>query len=161
MLGILTALTFLTPNAHAFGLYDFDLDWLDHLQLPDLVCYPVWTGVGDPEESFTIRIENVGDATAPGIWLDVYVSDMRSDLDDIAVGQPGFDYVRTKSLAPGASVEYTFWYPRDLLDHVVENQEYPFLYSACQIDSFGQVVEWDESNNIEDAYDQIYPDLLR
>jgi hypothetical protein len=161
MLGILTALTFLTPNAHAYSLYDIDLDWLAHFQLPDLVCYPVWKGEDDPQESFTIRIENVGDATAPGIWLDVYVSDVRTDLYDIAVGQPGFDYVRTKPLAPGASIEYTFWYPRDLLDHVVETQEFPMLYKGCQIDSFDQVGEWNESNNIEDTYDQIYPDLLR
>ena len=160
MLGILMALSLSSTTAHAYDPFGgIDWGWWLDLELPDLVCSGSWQAE-ESQTTVTILVENVGDAPSPMVWLDVYSSDIRSDHDDIDIGDAGFEFVRVKPLPPGGTLEYTFSYPSDLLTQVVVTQDYPFLYNACQIDSFGQALEWNESNNITTWSDQIYPELI-
>ncbi|MBT3221452.1 MAG: hypothetical protein HN348_20410 [Proteobacteria bacterium] len=128
------------------------------VQLPDLECWGIIRPNVAPD-TFMVRVTNNGNATAPSTWLDVFTSTNSAEVRELQLGDTSDTYVRTKQLAPGQSVEYTFPIPIDVLDDALQ-QQYPMVYEACIVDTYNRVSEWSEEDNVGWWYDQIFPDLL-
>ncbi len=122
------------------------------VKLPDLRCTPVRYADTAPGE-YIVRVTNQGNAISRDTWLDVFASDGHRN---VAFGDVGYDYVRLKQLPPGATVEYHFYFPEDVVASVIDD-DYPMVHTNCLVDTFEQLTEWNEANNHYGSYRQILP----
>ena len=135
---------------------DFGGWWF--FELPDLECWGVRTNNGS-QDTFIVQVTNHGQATAPSTWLDVWVSTDRDAIYGTEVGDVSDQYVRTKPLATGQTVSYTFPIPRDVIDDALL-MDVPMVYESCVVDTFRDVFEDSEADNAGHWDDQVFVDLL-
>ena len=108
---------------------------------PDLVVdsftwRPRWNSLVD----FEVRIVNLGDETSKGFWVDLYANPPA----DLGAFDAGERYAWVEGLAPGEETTLSF----NGFDYDGDWWEFGFM-AAIQIDSWANVDESDEGNNID------------
>jgi hypothetical protein len=123
-------------------------------KLPDLILQSLTSSDYNPtiEEQITITltVKNQGDTTAWGFWTDLFEDEMLPP----GVGSTGDYYWRIYSLDPGSTVQFS---------QVVTNDEVETWHMYGLTDSYGEITEKNECNNLEGPVDVVWcskPDLI-
>ncbi len=137
-----------SDSYHLYGTY------VTPPNLPDLIVQSLTSSNYNPtigeEITITLTVKNIGNATSSGFWTDLFEDEMLPP----GVGSTGDYYWWTWELDPGQTVQF---------DQVVTNNEIETWHMYGLTDSYGEVTEKNECNNLKGPVDVNWyglPDLV-